>query len=199
MRKRFTAYTRNTRRACSTHTHRYWFFTKLFDSNTNFGAACTDTGAGARTQPHSASIHQMEDFKNVLLIVMVTLTRTEPRLHFRWEIFQFSMRWPLPRSHCILAASESLSLATRVCVCATPCPCVLLARFECFRRLVLSYHLSIFRSKMCVKIFSAHFRLLNFRRFLEEHDASVHVLEIRFDLFFAPMVAREGKTSCEAH
>lgn len=169
-------------------------FSRSFLIPTNFGAVFTDTGAGAHT--HSHIPRRYTRWKTSRMCFWLWWWFWHGKNHACIFVDRFS-NFPCD-GHSLAAIAFSPRRKDfrlpRECVYALHCACVLLARFECFRRLVLFYHSSIFRSKMCVEIFSAHFRLLNFLRFLREH-----VWEIRFDLFLASMVAREVKTSCEAH
>lgn len=128
MSKRITAHTQHT------HTRRYWFFTELFDSN---GFRCDSESTRARTHTHKRG--SRITWRRLCTFVCWCCGR-EPRLHFRREIFQFSMQWPLPRSHCDLSTSEN-HCTVRECVRVPDvytCPMV-------------DSNISLFRHEICVE------------------------------------------------
>lgn len=174
MSKRITAHTQR-----STRTHVAIDFSRSFLIPMNFGAI-----ASSHTRAHSHSHRPTERLEDCLcpLCVGVAFRYWEPRLHFRREIFQFSMRWPLPRSHCILITIGKSSYGAWVCLCWCWCACaysVVNSNDSVFR------HSSIFPPKMYGKILSARFVPAScYSIFLvcERKRGSRALLELRFVL-----------------
>lgn len=182
----------------------YWFFTKLFWFQRNirrwwlWRQTHTYTFAGASF--NFLPVHGQHAVTMVL--VMWRCDTTEPRLYFRWEIFQFSMRWPLPRSHCIVAVSGKISVryATLVRACAphvtvNECVCVpshcrpandgWCIRFRSLLSFLFHQIYLRFDRNYVEKIFSARFRDIFFACRWEIGGSLTYLFEkIRLKLLF---------------